>query len=71
MRRNNGPSVVSIIQTNHSEYTNLRRQNEKLELLDDAFQTMLKLQPEMKEALKYNLFQSQTRKKCTTDFQIF
>ena len=42
--------------------------NEKFELLEDLFHTMLKMQPEMTEAMKINHFHAHLRKE---DFQTF
>ena len=39
-------------------------QNEKLEVFADLFHTMLKMHPEMKEAVKINNFYSRLRKRA-------
>ena len=38
--------------------------NEKFELIDDLFQTMLKMQPEMLEATKINHFRPHLREEA-------
>ena len=43
--------------------------NEKLELLEDLFHTMLKIQPEMTEAMKNNHFHAQLRKEAIQTFK--
>ena len=44
--------------------------NEKFELLEDLFHTMLKMQPEMTEAMKINHFHAQLRKEALQTFKI-
>ena len=43
--------------------------NKKFELFDDIFQTMLKMQPEMSEAMKLNLFHSHLQKDALKTFR--
>ena len=44
--------------------------NEKFELLEDLFQTVLKMQPEMTEAMKNKHFHSHFRKEALHTFRI-
>ena len=43
--------------------------NEKFELFEDLFHTMLKMQPEMSEAMKINLFHAHLRKEALQTFR--
>ena len=43
--------------------------NEKLELFEDLFHTMIKMQPEMTEQMKINYFHSLLRKKALQTFR--
>ena len=43
--------------------------NEKLEILEDLFHTMLKMQPEMTEAMKINHFHADLRKEALQSFR--
>ena len=44
--------------------------NEKFEMLEDLFQTMLKMQPQLSEAMKTNYFPSYVRKEALQTFTL-
>ena len=58
------PRAATTLKSVSTNTLNIDGKNEKFELFEDLFHTMLKMQPEMTEAMKINHFHAQLRKEA-------
>ena len=63
------PQAATMPKPVSTNTLNFDGKNEKFELFDDLFHTMLKMQPEMTEAMKINHFHNHLRKEALQTFR--
>ena len=63
------PQAATMLKAASTNTLIFDRKNEKFELFEDLFHTMLKMQPEMTEAIKINHFHAQLRKEALQTFR--
>ena len=66
MQRPQAPTMLKPVSTNTLMFDG---KNEKFELFENLFHTMLKMQPEMTEAMKINHFHAHLRKEALQTFR--
>ena len=63
------PQAATMLKQVSTNTLNLEGKNDKFELFEDLFHTMLKMQSEMTEAMKIKLFSRPFTKKSTSNIQ--
>ena len=63
------PQAATMLKPVSTNTLNFDDKNEKFELFEDLFHTMLKMQPEMTEAIKINHFHAHLRKEALRTFR--